>query len=178
MFTGLFSPPSDSSWIESLPDGHLGTVRTLQVMAWLCRRDYKDGFVSSLIREVLAGSPDRGVPETLFLQARDGITFREDPEDVERVADFKTTTRLGYGDCDDKCVWLCTALLNQNIPCRFRVQSYGTGTWDHVYCEYWDWGTWRWTGLDPTADGHSGVIAEVGWRQRLPKQGSEMIWQV
>jgi hypothetical protein len=180
-FFPLFA--SNPEHFEPLPDGHAGTIRTLELMRFLCRRDFNSPFVSLFVGNLLQGSPGRGVAETLFLFARDGIGFREDAgpnreENIERLADFQRTSELGYGDCDDKVIWLCTGLLNQGISCRFRIQSYTSETWDHVYCDYWDWGRWHWRGLDPTADGHSGIVAQAGWRQPLPASGMEMIFPV
>lgn len=168
---------------ESLPDGHQGTIRTLEFMRWLARRDYNSPVVSVCINDLLQGSPGPAPVETLFLFARDCIKFKEDSgpngeDDIERIADFQRTTERLWGDCDDKCVWLATALLNQGVACRFRVQSYTGETWDHVYLDFWSWDRWRWVALDPTADGHSGLIALVGWRQPIPINGEEMIFPV
>lgn len=167
----LWLPPKQSSWIEKLDAGHQGTMRTLDVMRWLCRRDYQSDFTTAF----LAGLK---TPEDLFLFARDQIAFQNDPPDVERVADFRRTTELGFGDCDDKSVWLATALLSKGYQPRFRIQSYQGQTWDHVYLDYWDWAKMRWVSLDPSADGHTGFHAQLGWRQALPSYGSEMIYRV
>jgi len=155
-------------------------------MRWLCRRDYNSDFVRTFAQHLLQASrPEKPKDpvETFFLFARDQIKFREDEgpngeSDVERIADFKTTTELRWGDCDDKVIWLGTSLLNRGIGCRFRVQSYGRQTWDHVYLDYWDWGHFRWIALDPTADGHTGIVAEIGWRQPLGPMGLEMIYPI
>ena len=177
---------SDDHWelLQDLPDGHQGTIATLQVMRWFCRRDCDSAFTTAITKRLLESRPKpTPVVETLFLFARDCITFREDTgpngeDDIERIADFERTTRLGYGDCDDKVIWLGTGLLNRGISCRFRVQSYGE-TWDHVYLEFWSWPLWRWVSLDPTADGHgNSPIAEIGWRQKLPVTGREMIYPI
>jgi hypothetical protein len=167
----LWFPPSNSSWIETLSPGHQGTLRTLEVMRWLCRRDYRSDFV----RDFLAGL---SAPEELYLWARDEIRFKEDPPDIERVADFQRTSDLRYGDCDDKAVWLSTALLAKGYQPRFCIQSYTGRSWDHVYCDYWDWSAMRWVSLDPSADGHTGFLGVAGWRQPLPVSGSEMIYPV
>lgn len=189
------------SWIQKLSDGHAGTLQTLAIMRWLCRRDYRSSFVGWKISSILSSYRSKGLSpyqldiegnltgdqspvdpvDPLFFFARDSIRFEEDvgpngEENFERLADFQRTTELGYGDCDDKCIWLATALLNCNIPVRFRVQSYTGRTWDHVYCECWK--AWRWVPLDPTADGHTGIMAEPGWRQPLPATGMEMIYPI
>src|SRR5947209_181166 len=117
-----FAPPPDSSWIEPLAEGHQGTMRTLETMRYLCRKDYQSSFVRSYVWRVLRASR-RDHVSTLFFYARDRIRYVEDPPDVEKVSDFQRTTEQGYGDCDDKVVWLATALLSIDVSARFVVQS-------------------------------------------------------
>jgi hypothetical protein len=175
--------PSFKAWVEKLPDGHQGTMRTLEVMRWLVRKDYKDCFTRSFVAEVIKEGSQCGLSpvDSLFIYARDSIRFVEDPPDVELVQDFRRTVEAGQGDCDDKAVWLATALLSLGISARFVIQSYGAqwlNPWDHVYLEYWDWDQWQWVALDPTADGHTGIVAEVGWRQGLSPRGYEMRYSI
>jgi hypothetical protein len=171
-----FAPPQNSSWIEPLPDGHQGTMRTLETMRYLCRKDYQSSFIRAYVWRLIRAPGHDPVP-TLFFYARDRILYVEDPPQVEKVADFQRTTELGYGDCDDKVVWLATALLSIDVSVRFVVQSYGE-TWDHVYLEFYDWARLGWVALDPTADGHTGVVGDVGWSQPLPAGGYEMRFDV
>lgn len=162
-----------------MPDGHQGTLRTLEAMRYLVRKDYRSPYVRSAIQcvwSVFTG-PRCSVVEVLFLFARDCIRYVEDPPNIERIADFRTTTELGYGDCDDKTIWLATALLACDVPVRFVVQSQGE-QWDHVFLEYYDWERFAWIALDATADGHTGVTGDIGWRQPLPVTGYEMIYEV
>lgn len=166
------------SWTEPLADGHAGTLRTLEAMRWLVRR-YADFFpVHATTHSLVKRQPDSPPVVALFLFARDGIRYEPDPPNCERVASFIHTTQTRAGDCDDKVVWLATALLALGIPVQFVVQSYGGETWDHVYLEFYDWQALRWTALDPTADGHTGIVADIGWRQPLPPTGREMIYEV
>lgn len=166
------------SFIEFLPDGHAGTLRTLDVMRTLARRDYLSRFVSSTVRSILEKAPTPEPVPALYLFARDEIRYISDPPNIEFVQDFERCTKSRRGDCDDKCTWLATALLSMDCPCRFVVQSYdGTyleNGWDHVFVEYYDWEKWRWVSLDPTADGHTGFRAPVGWRQPITMHGAEM----
>lgn len=166
------------SWQESLADGHAGTLRTLEVMRWLVRTYSKLYPVRAKTRQLIQRQLASPPVAALFLFARDGIRYVPDPPDLEKVSSFLHTTASGEGDCDDKVVWLATALLALGIPVRFVVQSYDGGTWDHVYLEFYDWSAWRWTALDPTADGHTGVVADIGWRQPLPRGGREMVYEV
>lgn len=166
------------SWIEPLADGHAGTLRTLAAMRWLVRRYAEFSPVRDTVTTIVEQQPNLPPVVALFLFARDQIRYEPDPPNCERVASFVHITKQRAADCDDKAVWLATALLSLDIPVRFVVQSYDGGSWDHVYLEFYDWQTWRWVALDPTADGHTGVVADVGWRQPLPPNGREMIYEV
>ena len=166
------------SWIEPLADGHRGTLRTLEVMRWLVRKDFELPSVNAKIHQLLQRQPGISPVAALFAFARDQIRYVPDPPDCEKVSDFEHTTASGEGDCDDKVVWLATALLCVGVPVRFVVQSYAGDTWDHVYLEFYDWQSWRWVALDPTADGHTGIVAGIGWQQPLPATGREMVYEV
>lgn len=166
------------TWQEPLADGHAGTLRTLAVMRWLVRTYSELRPVNAKIQQLTERQPDSPPVVALFLFARDEIRYVPDPPNLEKVSSFLHTTASGEGDCDDKVVWLATALVALGIPVRFVVQSYDGGTWDHVYLEFYDWSAWRWTALDPTADGHTGVVADIGWRQPLPRGGREMVYEV
>ena len=166
------------TWIEPLADGHAGTLRTLEVMRWLARKDSRSASVRKETTRLREQRPDLDPVVALFLFARDQIRYVPDPPNLEKVSDFEHTTASREGDCDDKVVWLATALLTIGVPVRFVVQSYDGGTWDHVYLEYGGWQAWGWTPLDPTADGHTGLVADVGWRQPLPPRGREMTYEV
>lgn len=166
------------TWCEPLADGHAGTLRTLEVMRWLVRENYRSRGTRTVLQGLFQGAQSSSLVERLFLFARDEIRYRPDPENLEQIADFHHTTAARAGDCDDKVIWLATALLACGVPVRFVVQSYDGGSWDHVYLEFYDWNAWRWVALDPTADGHTGVVASIGWRQPLPQQGKEMIYEV
>lgn len=177
-------PQAASSWIEPLPPGHAGTMVTLKTMAWLARKDSRSPEVREVIY-LLLRQPDLSVlppAVALFSFARDYITYTPDPPNIEKVSDFAHLTRDRAGDCDDKVQWLATALLSFDVPVRFVVQSYDgqyqANGWDHIYLEFWDWTAWRWIAADPTADGHNGFIADLGWRQSLPPGGAEMSFEV
>ena len=124
------------TWCEPLADGHAGTLRTLQVMAWLARKDSLDQRTGDTLQQLLAAAPRSQIVEPLFLFARDGIRYLPDPQNLEKVSDFFHTTASKEGDCDDKVVWLATALLCLGVPVRFVVQSSDVSSWDHVCLEF------------------------------------------
>lgn len=166
-------------WIRPLPEGHLGTLYTLEIMRGLARRDYAGPAVQA-VAAYLASCGD--LAHAAFVFARDCIRYEQDPVAVEKVQDFYRSTASQRGDCDDKAVWLATVLLAAGVPVRFRVQSYDgdfwTNGWDHVYLEYWDRARWSWVALDPTADGHTGIVASPGWRQTLPPSGIDWWYEI
>lgn len=170
---------TQNEWIEALPEGHLGTLRTLDTMRGLARKDYP-GPVAQAVARYLASCGD--VVRAAFMFARDCIRYQPDPPGIEKVQDFYHSTISQTGDCDDKAVWLATALLAAGVPVRFVVQSYDgnfwPNGWDHVYLEFYDFDEWQWVALDPTADGHTGIIADIGWRQALPRDGFEWRFEI
>lgn len=170
--------PDGLNWQETLADGHAGTLRTLETMKFLVRKDYNREDTRKTVNAITQAAPLQRPVESLFLFARDQIRYVPDPPNLEKISQFNVTTQTKEGDCDDKVIWLATGLLSLNVPVRFVVQSYGGGTWDHVYLEFWDWPAWEWVSADPTADGHTGLIAPLGWRQPLPTEGREMIYEV
>jgi len=166
-------------WIELLPSGHQGTIRTLETMRWLARKDYDLPSVRHSTQYLLERQSGQNPIAVLFEFARDSIHYVPDPPNMEKVSDFAHTYESREGDCDDKITWLATALLSLGVPVRFVIQSQSGTDWDHVYLEFYDWGHWRWIALDPTADGHGNTpIASIGWQNPLPPQGKEMTFEV
>lgn len=161
--------------VEPLPEGIAGTVRTLEVMAELVRKDRDSAFVGNLLRLIKGHVSRRGQIEFVsacFFIARDSIRYMDDPEPFEKLADIQRIFEAGVGDCDEKVIALCTLLYAAGVPCRFVVQSYDGREFHHVYCEASVNG--EWIALDPTADGHRGtIVANPGWRQPLPIAGYE-----
>jgi transglutaminase-like putative cysteine protease len=117
----------------------------------------------------------RGELERLFEFVRDRIEYRLDPLDTERVQDPVATLELGSGDCDDKVVLLAALAGSLGHLSRFVAQSSDGHTFDHVYLET-DAGR-GWVALDPTADGHGGVVrAAPGWRNPTRSEWIYQIW--
>lgn len=169
---------------EQLPDGIAGTRRTLDRMAAAVQGEigpeYR-GYLHETIRakalDLVGGVPPRdwrGEIGRLFEFVRDRITYRQDPVDAERVQDPVATLEIGSGDCDDLVVLLAALLGSLGYWSRFVAQTRDGLQFDHVYLET---ETPRgWLALDPTADGHGGVIrAAPGWRNPT---GQEWIYQI
>ncbi len=162
--------------IEPLPAGDEGTERTLRYMAQAVRGELApdfNGYQSEAVRgwaiKTVAGMRSGFDSEVaaLFRAVRDGIRYRRDPVNTERVQDALITLQQGSGDCDDKVTLLATALAALGWVSRFVVQRQTQGDFDHVYLEALNERTGEWVALDPTADGQSGrLLAPVGWRNQ------------
>jgi transglutaminase-like putative cysteine protease len=78
---------------------------------------------------------DRALAQAILSYAQDHIKFfRERPE---RFASPIRTVLMGLGDCDDKSIFISTALRTFRIPVRLvflRFESAESGKWvSHVY---------------------------------------------
>lgn len=181
---GFDSVNRRESWIEPLPPGHAGTMHTLSVMRALAQRDSRQREVCETVNAILQqpGFNTLSPVAALFLFARDAIRYKPDPPDLEQITDFIRLTQSRAEDCDGKVQWLATALLCLGYSVRFVIQSYDgqyqTNGWDHIYLEFYDFDQWGWVAADPTADGHNGFVAELGWRQPTPAGGAEMTFEV
>lgn len=166
-------------WVESLPQGAAGTFQTLRRMADLVNeeafRPLAQSVAASIASRLPVDSP-LAYASACFILARDFIKYENDPPPNERITGFPALLDLRAGDCDDKVIFLCTLLKARGIACNFVAQSYDKSTvesegFDHVYAEALVNGGWL--GLDPTADGHKGIVADPGWRQKLSSRGFE-----
>lgn len=119
--------------------------------------------------EILRGVPSGfdGEVQGLFAFARDGITYRHDQVDTQRVQDAWQTVQRQSGKCVDKVIVLAVMLAAMGYVSRFVVQRVRPGEdWSHVYLEVWDEANQRWLALDPTGDGQAGRhFAGIGWKQ-------------
>ncbi len=137
-------------------------------MARLVRKGAEDQDLRQFIHRLISDIPARqwdAIANRLFEYARDRVIYRRDPVGVEVVQSARATLELGYGDCDDKAIFLATALALVGEVTRFRVGSYDGHEWGHV------WVQWRrgkdWIDFDPTPrtvkfNGHT-VPTYPGW---------------
>lgn len=159
------------SWIEPLPDGEAGTIQTLERMGQLVKRDARTPLARGWAADLHTGRTTREFINECFIVARDFIRFQDDPAPLEMLQDFERLAVSRAGDCDDKVLFLSTLLEAGGVKARFVIQSYGGADWNHVFCEARD-DNGSWVALDPAADGHKGMVAQIGWRQPLPRRES------
>jgi transglutaminase-like putative cysteine protease len=162
----LPAAPSDSPYsrahIPLSTNGNAGVYATLDKMAWLVRADgasqYLRRFVTDLVGECPGHDADCEI-RRCYEYARDKITYRRDPANVESISDARRTIEAGYGDCDDKVILLCSLLGVIGYRTRFVVCGFKPNHFSHVYLEVH---TRRgWLGLDPTPEN-----APYGWQQK------------
>lgn len=158
-------PSSDSSsYSKTIPlstRGNAGVYQTLDIMAQLVRRDAASEYLRRFALDLVWGCGGHDADceiRACFEFARDAITYRRDPHSVERVSDAKRTIESGVGDCDDKCVLLCSLLAVIGYRTRFVVCGFRRNSHSHVYCEVLS--KRGWIALDPTPEN-----ALMGWQQ-------------
>lgn len=162
----LHAPPSDSDFSgKTIPlstRGNAGIYATLEHMAAFVRADaasqYLRQFVIDLVRHCHGHDSECEI-RACFEFARDAIIYRRDPHSVERVSDARRTIESGFGDCDDKCVLLCSLLAVVGYRTRFIVCGFKRDSHSHVYCEVLT--SRGWLALDPTPEN-----AAMGWEQK------------
>lgn len=169
--------------IENLPqDNDAATWRTVEVMGQAVRGELppdKVGWRSEKIRrkalEIVSGAQgDDQQIEKLFLFVRDGIPYRRDQVDTQRVQDAWQTLTLNSGKCVDKVVLLAALLGSIGYVSRFVLQRMNAGEdWSHVYLEVWDENNQHWIALDPTADGIAPhPLGGVDWRAQAHQEAT------
>ena len=66
-----------------------------------------------------------GSPYKIFEFVRDYVKYKPDPNELWRTP--AETLKLGYGDCDDQAILLCSMLLVVNEPSYVRVIAFRDG---------------------------------------------------
>lgn len=172
---GQYAQTNTMTTIETLPtDTTAATLRTLEVMAQAIRGELEPdrcGFRSEAVRTaaIEATKTATDEPETItawFEWVRDGVRYIRDPYDTDLVQDACTTLKLRAGDCDDRCVLLCSGLLALGFLPRLVAQHNGQ-EFTHVYVEVFDEAAQTWVALDPTGNG-TGVRPLLRAGERVP----------
>ena len=145
---------------EAYQPGEAGIFQTLDAMRALVRKAGSDPAVRDFALRLVVNCPGHGFDceiKSCFEFARDRVTYRRDPLEVERVQSARRTlNEFETGDCDDKVVLLCGLLASIGHKSRFVIAGRGTD-FTHVYCEALS--SRGWISLDPTNE-----QARPGWQ--------------
>jgi len=148
-----------SSLNEPLLDGEQGNLQTLAAMAGIVRDDRLRPDLRAWVLDNIVGNvpghDSDGELGAIFQFTRDRITYRQDPWNVERVADMASTldglgTRGPEGDCGIKSVFFATAaaLLGYK-PFFVAIKQKPGKAFNHVYNAVVDDGRLRYFDATP-----------------------------
>jgi transglutaminase-like putative cysteine protease len=160
----------------TLPAGHAGTGRTLQLMRQLAREGaatltVKQAAVAIVRAAGVAGHDFAGEMDALFRFVRDRIRYAKDPVGIEDLQSPRFTLENRTGDCDDKATLLASLLLAIGHPADVRFRVIGTHPlseqFSHVYVVVNANG--RRIALDPTRTG-----TPLGWEYPRPSVTGEV----
>ena len=180
---------STSTTLRALStDNDAATLETLAQMRAAVRGEigpdfagWRDERIRLKAEELLRGVPPGFENEVgrLFTFARDGVTYRHDQVDTQRVQDAWQTITRGSGKCVDKVIALAALLAAMGYVSRFVVQRTLPGEdWSHVYLEAFDEKRNQWVPLDPTGEGMDGrPLVQMGWKQPAHDENSYEIFE-
>jgi len=95
----------------------------------------------------------------IFRYVQRCIRYTLDPHDIELLQSAYVTLKLGYGDCDDKCICLASLLESVGHPCVFTAMGFGESEeYSHVIVDVRGAGEGRPIALDATEP------YRIGWR--------------
>jgi hypothetical protein len=176
---------------ESLPDGTLGTLRTLRRMAAVVRSDTLSERVGRIVKgDILRGArphDDEDERRHAFDFWRVSVQWRRDPKGVERIADTLTTHRLKWGDCGAKSIGLAATFAHFGHTPYFIFMAQQplhplTNEYDfnHVYCAIFAGG--KRIAYDPTPERaveawEAQATARFGYRI-FPEKGKPEVWRI
>jgi transglutaminase-like putative cysteine protease len=144
------TPPT---YLGQLPDGALGTRKTLQIMSELVRSYKRPGTLTwQAAHDLVAALPGKNWAaevRVLHEYVRDHIRYTRDTHGTESVqTPDATLVDIKQGDCDDKATALAALLEAIGHPTRFVAIGKRPGTYSHVFVQT-RLGT-QWVSLDPT----------------------------
>ncbi|MCX7595731.1 MAG: transglutaminase-like domain-containing protein [Fischerella sp.] len=162
------APPLSSPqiYLGYIPQGYLGTQRTVEQIQALIREGAKDFYVRQKAIDILLDKAVKpkdylGEIKALFEWVQDNIRYTKDPFRVEVLHSARRMLELRAGDCDDMTILLGAMLEAVGHPVRVVL----TGSdplrprfFSHIYLEVYHKG--RWISLDAT------MPYPMGWAPR------------
>ncbi len=127
--------------LSQIPGGLAGVSTTLRIM----RDMIKVGKANYAVRATGLGLVDQLQPDdwagearACFQYVRDQIRYVGDIDDIETLQPPDVTMEIGQGDCDDKCILLCSLLLTigHGPKCvRLFACGFAPDAFSHVFVE-------------------------------------------
>lgn len=108
--------------IVKISDGAPGTLQTLRIMRELVKAGKRHPNIRALAVELTSNLPQkdfRGEVEACFDFVQNCIRYVKDIRDIETLHTAERVLEQAAGDCDDKCVLLCSLLESIAHPTRF-----------------------------------------------------------
>jgi transglutaminase-like putative cysteine protease len=150
-------------YISRIPKGYAGTIKTVELIAYLVREGAKDFGVRQNAIEILRQCEIKpkdylGEVRALFEWVKCNIRYTRDIYRVELLHTAQRMLELRAGDCDDMTILLGAMLISIGHPVRLVLAGFNPrrgNLFTHIYLEafYKGW----WIPLDPT------VKRPMGW---------------
>lgn len=149
-------------YLGYIPEGYLGTKKTVRFIKGLIRAGAKDFYVRQKAIDILM---DQGVEpkdylgeiKALFHWVQANIRYTKDPYRVEVLHSARRLLELQAGDCDDMAILLGAMLEGIGHPVRLVLTGPDPRRprlFSHIYLEVCYKG--HWIPLDPTMPYHAG----------------------
>jgi transglutaminase-like putative cysteine protease len=89
----------------------------MRKLVWLGKRNPAHRDLANLICARVKPKDWIGELRAVFNWVRDNIRYSLDTSDIEVLQSAAVTLRLGYGDCDDRCILSAVLLESLGHPC-------------------------------------------------------------
>jgi transglutaminase-like putative cysteine protease len=161
-------------FIGRIPKGYAGTIKTVELIAYLVRSGAKDFGVRQTAIEILRQCGIRpknylGEIRALFEWVRRNVRYTRDIHRVELLHTARRMLELRAGDCDDMTILLSAMLKSIGHPVRLVLVGFNPmkkKLFTHIYLEVFYKG--RWIPLDATVNRPMGWAPPADHKQHFP----------
>ena len=158
------APKSFYQELKALPDGDLGTKRTLEYM-----REFKEQAklmpeIRSLAHRIVNNVPAKdwyGELEAIQNWVKTNVRYTFDIAGVETLQRPDVTISLGHGDCDDQSTLVASLAETIGLPSRFV--AVGGNEFEHVFAEVFLPGD-GWVSVETTEN------VPIGWAPEFKRR--------
>jgi transglutaminase-like putative cysteine protease len=161
-------------FIGRIPKGYAGTIKTVELIAYLVRAGAKDFGVRQTAIEILRRCGIRpknylGEIRALFEWVKRNVRYTRDIHRVELLHTARRMLELRAGDCDDMTILLSAMLKSIGHPVRLVLVGFNPmkkRLFTHIYLEVFYKG--RWIPLDATVNRPMGWAPPADHKQHFP----------